>query len=256
MTPAAAYALYLIISVGGAGLCLLLGDPSRSRSVAGAILGLSAVGALFVLLGLRLAAPDASTAMFYLFSAIAVVAAARVVTHRRPIYSALYFVLVVLAVAALLVLQQAEFLALALIILYAGAIMVTYLFVIMLAQPSGAPAYDRHSREPLLAVLLGFLVMAAIAGRAGDWRRPEAAPGIPVRADVPGSVGEVQSLGNTTAIGAELMTKYIMVVEIGGVLLLVAMVGAVAMARKRVPVEGWRRGWSPIGRVGKEVEPF
>jgi NADH:ubiquinone oxidoreductase subunit 6 (subunit J) len=100
-------------------------------------------------------------AFFIIFAAIAVVAAVRVVTHPRPIYSALYFVLVVLAVTGLCVLATATFLAAALVIVYGGAILVVYLFVIMLAQQGGMAPYDATSREPLAAVTLAFLIAAA-----------------------------------------------------------------------------------------------
>jgi NADH-quinone oxidoreductase subunit J len=92
------------------------------------------------------------------FATVALLAAGRVVTHPVPTYSALYFALVVLSVAVLLVMQRAEFLAVALVIIYAGAILVTYAFVIMLAQQSGAAATDAQAREPMLAILVSFVV--------------------------------------------------------------------------------------------------
>ncbi len=256
MTPSTAYLLYAVFALGGAGVYLLLPKAGRPTTMIGAALGLSAVAAFLAVLGVRIISPDATTGYFYLFSAIAIVSAARVVTHRKPIYSALYFVLVVVAVAALLVLQQAEFLAVALIIIYAGAIMVVYLFVIMLAQQDGSPVYDRHAREPFLAVLVGFVLMAVIAQRAGNWPEPAAPAAIAVSAYQSDVLMEVESVGNTMAMGAVVMTKYIAAVEIGGVLLLVAMVGAMAMARKRVPIELCRPAPRPLGQIGKEVEPF
>src|SRR6185503_7620582 len=97
---------------------------------------------------------------FWIFSAIALLGALRVVTHPRPVYAALYFVLTVFATAGLFILLWAEFMAAALVLIYAGAILVTYVFVIMLAaQPAedGAPVsgsaraalaeYDAVSRE-------------------------------------------------------------------------------------------------------------
>ena len=77
---------------------------------------------------------------FWIFSAIALVGAVRVVTHPRPVYSALYFVLTVFATAGLFVLLWAEFMAAALVLIYAGAILVTYVFVIMLAAAVDAAA--------------------------------------------------------------------------------------------------------------------
>ena len=117
-----------------------------------------------------------------LLALVAVSGAARMVTHPKPVYAALYFILVILAVAVNFLLLQAEFMAFALLIVYAGAILITYLFVLMLAQQSGDQAnrgeeaawYDRTPREPAVALVLAFVVLAA----TGDafFRRPNALP--------------------------------------------------------------------------------
>jgi NADH-quinone oxidoreductase subunit J len=165
-------------------------------------------------------------------------------------------VLVVVAVAALLVLQEAEFLAVALIIIYAGAILVTYLFVIMLANQSGSPTYDRRAREPFLAILAGFVLMAAVAGKAADLPTHVEEPQTPV--SVTSDTGSTPSApeGNTAAVGRAVMGKYIIALEIAGVLLLISMVGAITLSRKRVPAEGYAAPQKPLGQVGKEVKPF
>jgi NADH-quinone oxidoreductase subunit J len=256
VTPTSAFILYAIFAFGAAGLYLLLPQPGRSRTLIGGLLGLGALVCFFLLLGARVIRADSSAVFFYAFAAVAVAAAARVITHPKPVYSAVYFVLVVLAVAALLLVQEAEFLAVALVIIYAGAIMVTYLFVIMLAQQAGSPVYDRHAREPFVAVFAGFLLMSAIAGRAGDYPVPERLESIPVSASAPDAPVLPPEAGNTMQIGAVLMARYVVVVELGGVLLLVAMSGAVAMLRMRVAAEGFRASPRPVGQVGREVRPF
>lgn len=257
MTSTTAHLLYLIFALGGGALYLLLPKPGRSQTRAGAVIGLLSVAGLLAVLAVRVVSPDESTAYFYLFATIAVLAAVRVVTHPRPVYSALYFVLVVIAVAALLVLQEAEFLAVALIIVYAGAILVTYLFVIMLAQQGGSPIYDRRSREPFLAVAAGFVLMAAVAGRAGELPEPSAEAAAPVQlAGASQTPTAHPQYGNTYAIGAAVMTRYVVALELAGVLLLVSMVGAIALARKKVPVEGVSATPRPLGQVGREVEPY
>jgi len=159
-------------------------------------------------------------------------------------------------VAALLVLQDAEFLAVALILIYAGAILVTYLFVIMLAQQPGSPIYDRRTREPFLAVVVGFVLMAMIAGRAGEF--PVRAAEKATLADGgrnPGSAAP-QLTGNTMAIGAVVTTKFVVALELAGVLLLISMVGAIALSRKRVTSDAIRAPHRTLGQIGKEVEPF
>jgi len=176
---------------------------------------------------------------FWLFSIIAIVGAVRVITHQRPVYSALYFVLSVLASAGLFILLWAEFMAAALVIIYAGAILVTYVFVIMLATHSARPGevegsevgglneYDIHSREPLLACATGFTLMGVllfvIFDRAPTGGIPAAAASHPVAA--PGSV---------QTIGEYLFKSQLVNLELAGLLLTVAMVGAILIARRRV----------------------
>jgi NADH-quinone oxidoreductase subunit J len=92
------------------------------------------------------------------------------ISHDRPVYCALYFVLVVLSTAGLFLLLEAEFMAFALIIVYAGAILITYMFVLMLSnQPdemnqSSLLSYDSIPREPASAVAVGFLLLCLISG--------------------------------------------------------------------------------------------
>ena len=108
---------------------------------------------------------------FVVFSLCAVGAALRMITHERPVYSALYFILVVLSTAGLFLMLEAEFMAFALIIVYAGAILITYMFVLMLANqatdsenPDTQATYDRIPREPASSVAVGFLLLCLITG--------------------------------------------------------------------------------------------
>lgn len=252
MSSPIALLLYLVFAVGGVGLYLLLPKAGVSKTRAGMVIGLIAVTGFFTVLATQIISPDATTGYFYLFSIIAVLAAARVVTHPKPVYCAVYFVLVVIAVASLLVLLHAEFLAIALLIIYAGAILVTYLFVIMLAQQAGSPVYDLRSREPFWSVFAGFLLMAAIAGQAGQML--DADPVVPQRPVLAASADQPQ--GNSVAIGELLMTKHLVALEIGGLLLLISMIGAIAMARKEVPTEVSEAPAKPLGQIGREVKPF
>ena len=260
MSETTAYALYLVFALGGAGVYLLLPRSGQSKALVGGVIGVSAIIGLLTVLALRVVARDSSTAYFYPFAAIAVVGAGRVITHPKPVYCALYFVMVVVAVAALLVLQQAEFLAVALIIIYAGAILVTYLFVIMLARQSGAPTYDRAAREPFLSVVAGFVLMAAIAGKAGDLPPTPPAPtgALALAANADAAADAIPSIpeGNTAAIGALVMTKYVVALELGGILLLVSMIGAIALSRKKIRAEGPDLAKPALGEVGREAPPF
>jgi NADH-quinone oxidoreductase subunit J len=138
-----------------------------------AALGAAASGWIIGLLTGSLSAfGEVSQGIFFvIFSLCAIGAAIRMVTHERPIYSALYFVLVVIASAGLLLMLEAEFMAFALIIVYAGAILITYMFVLMLANQADTPdepytqaLYDRLPREPAVAVVVGFLLLCLITG--------------------------------------------------------------------------------------------
>src|SRR4051795_2140340 len=102
------------------------------------------------------------TILFSTFSAIAILSAILMITNRNPVYSALWFAIVTLGVCGLFLLQSAPFLAAATVIVYAGAIVVTFVFVIMLAQQSGATVYDQRSRQPFLATVLGVLLLGAL----------------------------------------------------------------------------------------------
>ncbi len=194
------------LSLGRAALVLLLG--------AGAIM----VGSVTRMLEAN------QQVWFALFAALGLWGAVRVVTHRRPVYSALYFILVVVAVTGMLVMMHAEFLAAAVLTIYAGAILVTYVFVIMLAQQGGDSAYDAHAREPLWGCLTGFLLLAVIANSLMEPATGSAAGAIELPASAAGTVQNV---------GISLLTTYVVGIELTGVLLLAAMVGAIAIARRR-----------------------
>ncbi|UCG15136.1 MAG: NADH-quinone oxidoreductase subunit J [Phycisphaerales bacterium] len=270
MSPTVAYLLYALFALGGAGVYLALPrSQARPTHVAGLLLGAGAIVGGLMLLGTYVIAPSSTESstnfFFYLFSAIALFAAARVVTHPKPVYSAVYFVAVAVAVAALVLLQGAEFLAIALIIVYAGAILVTYAFVIMLAQQTGVSVYDTRAREPFAAVVLGFAAMAAIAGRIADPNALPATALAPATASLVAGAGEAPvtpdagaeaQAGNTISVGWSLMTKYVVVLELAGVLLLVGLVGAIALVKKKVPRDVGVDPEAPLGQIGKEVEPF
>ncbi len=100
--------------------------------------------------------------LFYAFSTIAVVSGGLLVTQRNPVRAALSFALVVLSTCGLFLLQAAPFLMAATIIIYAGAIIVTFIFVIMLAQQEGLSDADHRSREPFLASVAGFVLLGAL----------------------------------------------------------------------------------------------
>ena len=156
-----------------------------------------------------------------------------------------------MSTSGMAVLAGAEFLAAALVIVYAGAILVTYVFVIMLAQQPGSAdpvassmKYDAMAREPGAAVLAGFVLVATIAG-------------VIVGREWPGGVAsEVAAVGNTLAIGDVLLHRFAVSVELAGVLLMVAMIGTIAIARKRIPRADEGDESPPPGEIGRRAKPF
>jgi NADH-quinone oxidoreductase subunit J len=163
--------------------------------------------------------------LFYLFAAIAVAASLLVIAQRNPIYSVLLLIASFGALSALYVLLDAPFVAVIQIIVYAGAIMVLFLFVVMLLNaPHEETEYDEKA-QPLRrsgprrfgAFLAGALIVELVWALT---RRPE-----PTR--FPGD-----SVSSVNAIGQQLFTEYAFAFEVTSVLILVAMVGAVILARR------------------------
>lgn len=165
--------LACVLGIATAALYLLVRPGPRALKLGATVVGLGALGWLVQQFVGMLGGDDPSDrpgVIFFIFSLIAVASAVRMITHSRPIYSALYFVMVVLSSAGLFLLLEAEFMAFALIIVYAGAILITYLFVLMLAQQAPgedgtvqSPEYDRIPREPAAGVAVGFVMLALLS---------------------------------------------------------------------------------------------
>ena len=206
---------------------LMPSGPERPRIVA-AILG---IAALAILAGTMTPASDAiaERLMTGIFGVGAITAAVLMVTNRNPVYAALWFAVVTLSVCGLFLMQSAPFLAAATIIVYAGAIIVTFLFVIMLAQQSGASIYDRQARQPFLACITAFVLLGGILfGLSKAETKPTpAGPAASVVGDVKPSVGTLRGLGTS------LFGPYLYAVELAGTLLLIATIGAIAIAPRR-----------------------
>jgi NADH-quinone oxidoreductase subunit J len=141
----------------------LLPQVRRSQPAWGAAAG----GLALVLTGILLLHGTGiwpETLLFYSFATIAILGGVLLITQHNPVYAALSFALVVLSTCGLFLLNGAPFLTAATIIVYAGAIVVTFLFVIMLAQQSGSGDADLRSREPFLASVAGFVLLASLLG--------------------------------------------------------------------------------------------
>jgi NADH-quinone oxidoreductase subunit J len=151
----------LPLLAGAAAIYLLLPRPRAYPILWGSSLGLLALVLASVLLT-RSGAVTPETLLFWAFSAIGIVSGALLVTQHNPARAALSFALVVLSTCGLFLLLAAPFLMAATTIIYAGAIIVTFLFVIMLAQQVGLSDADDRSREPLLATVTGFALLGSL----------------------------------------------------------------------------------------------
>ena len=272
-TMASAYALYLASFLGGVALYMMMPRANRSIGRLGALLGAATLGGLW--LGLHrflpadLGLPRGAFAYSYVFGALGIGSAVRVITHTKPVYAALWFVMVMLATAGLLLTLSAPFVAFALVIIYGGAILVTYVFVIMLAAAAGdpgdqtTPIYDRTAHEPFAATCVGFLLLAVLLGVAFEPLAPQpAAPSATdaaiiadimpnraatrlakaprasiVTADAAAGAATVKPLTNIERVGLDLFRGEPLGLELAGVILLVALIGAVVLARQRVEEE-------------------
>jgi NADH-quinone oxidoreductase subunit J len=299
--------LYAGCVLGGVGVALALPRRGASFAVIGGIIAAAAAGLIVLGLTLRAVLSDAvdlPNLYFHVFGILALASGLRMITHPRPVYAALYFILTIIASSGLYVLLSAEFMAFALIIIYAGAILITYLFVIMLAtqapseeEPDRLSEYDTVAREPIAASGIGFVLLAVLTtmmftgvetltpsrseasaepvlelfpgkweadlvdalrgaelidateevavteglaevdlaggtvlftSPAGDSRRVEVPPEL---------VPDTFSATNVERIGKNLLAEHPMTIEIAGVILLMAMLGATVLARKQVDLE-------------------
>jgi NADH-quinone oxidoreductase subunit J len=250
--------------IAGLGTLLLLPAmpprrPASERAIGGILLtaGFLSLAAMAIHATAGLPTPGIGP-YFWIFSAVAVISAIRVVTHPRPVYSALYFVLTVFASAGLFVLLAADFLAAALILIYAGAILITYVFVIMLAAQAtsgtdagalgGLAEYDLASREPLVATCAGFILMGVIFFLVFDKADGLTAPR-PLADSVAGRVLPANYVSGTTqALGAYLFRHQLINLELAGLILTLSMIGAIIIARRKI-----FDGPSPLGAVVEEV---
>ena len=175
------------------------------------------------------------TVIFYVLSGLAIGASALVIGQRNPIYSVLMLIASFGALAGLYIQLDAPFVAVAQIIIYAGAIMVLFLFVVMLlnAPQEDAAEWDRTHplRQPAMTRVGGMLALLLVVQLA--WALMEASGvGGPVAA-----IGDSETAGSVRTLGRVLFTDYVFAFEATSILILVAMVGAVVLARR----EGERR---------------
>ncbi len=174
------------------------------------------------------------TVLFYLFAAIMLVAALRVITARNPVHAAMFLVLAFFTASAIWLLLRAEFLAIALLLVYVGAVMVLFLFVVMMLDINIERLREGFWNNLPLAILVGGVMMVEMF--LVLWGR--------VFGVAPGPTARPAEYSNTKELGRVLYTDYAFAFEIAAVVLLVAIVSAIALTlrrrkdtRRQVPAE-------------------
>jgi len=162
---------------------------------------------------------DTTTGLFYTFSAVLLFAAFRVITARSTVHAALFLVLSFFSASCIWMLLRAEFLAITLVLVYVGAVMVLFLFVVMMLDVGSDGFREGFWKHLPLAGLVGALIalqMALVLMRG-------------FKLDAPAPTARALELGNTRLLGIELYTHYLYPLQLAAVLLLIAIVAAIAL---------------------------
>jgi NADH-quinone oxidoreductase subunit J len=165
---------------------------------------------------------------FYLFAGVCVACAFMVIAAKNPVHSVLYLILAFVNAAGLFMLMGAEFLAMILIVVYVGAVLVLFLFVVMMLDVDFAELRQGFLQYLPIGVLVGVVFLAELLLVVGAW---VIGPGLPqaISSPIPGN------LTNTEALGRVLYTQYVYYFQASGVVLLVAMIGAIVLTLRHKP---------------------
>ncbi|MEO5607927.1 MAG: NADH-quinone oxidoreductase subunit J [Polaromonas sp.] len=171
---------------------------------------------------------DARTGLFYVFAAVLLFAAFRVITARNPVHAALFLVLAFFQAAAVWILLKAEFLAITLVLVYVGAVMVLFLFVVMMLDinlDSVRKGFWKHF--PLAGTVGAIIALEMSYVLMGGFREPPQG----AAAAVPGGLAD--QVSNTKELGKMLYSQFIYPLEIAAVILLVAIIAAIALTLRQ-----------------------
>ena len=159
---------------------------------------------------------------FYLFALCAIIGGLFTVISRNPVHSVLWLILAFLSSAGLFVLLGAEFVAMLLVIVYVGAVAVLFLFVVMMLDVDFAALESGMAKYMPLALLIGIVLLMQLGMAFGAWETSEMAPEL-MTAPTP------SDLQNTAALGVLLYDRYFLLFQLAGLILLVAMIGAIVL---------------------------
>jgi NADH-quinone oxidoreductase subunit J len=178
---------------------------------------------------------------FYMFAVITVLAGLMVTLSRNPVHSVLWLILAFLSTSGLFVLLGAEFVAMLLVIVYVGAVAVLFLFVVMMLDIDFAALKGEMARAMPLGLLIGVVLLMQVAIGVGVWTAADGAEGLR-QAVAP------TEIENTRALGLLLYDRYFLLFQLAGLILLVAMIGAILLTlrhrkdikRQNVLQQMWR----------------
>ena len=176
--------------------------------------------------------------VFYVFAALLIYAAARVITVRNPVHAALHLVLAFFTCAGLWLLLEAEFLAITLVLVYVGAVMVLFLFVVMMLDISVSPLREGFVKYLPVGFTVALLIFAEMFMVLGVKNFGADVVAIPERHGA--------DYSNTRELGSVLYTDYVYPFEIASVILLVAIIAAIALTMRKRPET---RSQNPVDQV-------
>ncbi|KLE35447.1 NADH-quinone oxidoreductase subunit J [Aurantiacibacter luteus] len=164
---------------------------------------------------------------FYLFAVLMIASAVLVVMARNPVHSVLWLILAFFNAAGLMVLVGAEFIAMLLVIVYVGAVAVLFLFVVMMLNIDFSTLRSGFMKNAPLGVAIALILLAELVFGIGAWRAGGLDLGQPL-----GDAATMAGVSNTKAIGALLYSRYLFLFETAGIILLVAMIGAIVLTHR------------------------
>jgi NADH-quinone oxidoreductase subunit J len=167
---------------------------------------------------------------FYLFAGLCVAAAFMVIAAKNPVHSVLFLILAFVNAAGLFVMMGAEFLAMILVVVYVGAVLVLFLFVVMMLDVDFAELREGFIDYLPVGALVGIVFLVELLLVVGAWA---IGPGVPRAITAPIPPADVYS--NTEALGLVLYTRYVYFFQIAGMVLLVAMIGAIVLTLRHKP---------------------
>ena len=174
-----------------------------------------------------------SAIFFYLFAGVCVASAVMVIASRNPVHSVLFLILAFVNAAGLFMLMGAEFLAMILIVVYVGAVAVLFLFVVMMLDVDFAELRQGFLNYLPVGALVGAVLLAELLVVVGAWA---IGPGVPGAITAP--IPAPSDISNTQALGLVLYTRYVYFFQAAGMILLVAMIGAIVLTlRHKVSVK-------------------